>query len=170
MRLAGPPLLVSHLYLLSFYSLTDISGRSPGPADSCTSSRAVSCKFPFFVDVLANYITISLLTGIEVPDDKYDSPANGRTSRHPSAPTSEFESPEDSDVVMETDGNGKTGRSFPNDPDFRNKALMSVSVRTRDDMNADGFFNDVDIQAIDEPNKRREDKPVTSPPSSVLRT
>ena len=54
---------------------------------------------------------------------------------------------------METDGNGKTGRSFPNDPDFRNKALMSASVRTRDDMNADGFFNDVDIQAIDEPNK-----------------
>ena len=152
-RLAGPPLLVNHLYLLSFYSLTDISGRSPGPANSCTSSHAVSCKFPFFVDVLANYITISLLTGIEVPDDEYDSPANGRTSRHPSAPTSEFESPEDSDVVMETDGNGKTGRSFPNDPDSRNKALMSASVRTHDDMNADGFFNDVDIQAIDEPNK-----------------
>ena len=118
----------------------------------------VSCKFPFFVDVLANYITISLLIGIEVPDDEYDSPANGRTSRHPSAPTSEFESPEDSDVVMEIDGNGKTGRSFPNDPDFRNKALMSASVRTCNDMNADGFFNDVDIQAIDEPNKQREDK------------
>ena len=86
------------------------------------------------------------------------SPANGRTSRHPSAPTSEFEGPGDSDVVVGTDSNGKTGRSFPNDPDFRNKALMSASVRTHDDMNADGFFNDVDIQAIDEPNKRREDK------------
>ena len=133
------------MYLLLFYSLTDISSHSPGPANLCTSSRAVSCKFPFFVDVLANYITISLLTGIEVPDDEYDSPANGCTSCHPSAPTSEFESPEDSDVVMETDGNCKTGRSLPDDPDFRNKALMSASVRTRDNINADGFFNDVDI-------------------------